>query len=152
LYSLALEMLHEKLQSITTSSTSATMKVQWLIWWNSSTPIKIARKFLKPWSGKDKLTIWLAKANWYAEVRDHLFFIALIFYFYYIHTYSNVAFSLYSSLMHLWTISTPSLPKIISPSPWAVWMVFPPCLHTLSSGTYVIGMQLSLKYSKDISH
>jgi hypothetical protein len=38
------------------------MKVQWLIWWNSSTPTRAAKKFLEAPVGIDKLTNWLAKA------------------------------------------------------------------------------------------
>jgi hypothetical protein len=62
LQSLVPEMLLDKLQLIATSSTNAAMKVQWLIWWNSSTPTRAAKKFLEAPVGIDKLTNWLAKA------------------------------------------------------------------------------------------
>jgi hypothetical protein len=72
LQSLVPEMLLDKLQLIATSSTNAAMKVQWLIWWNSSTSIWVARKFLEALVGEDKLTLWLAKACWYVWMRAHL--------------------------------------------------------------------------------
>jgi hypothetical protein len=72
LYSLAPKMLFEKFQLIATSSANAAMKVQWLTRWNSSAPIRAARRFLEASVGEDKLILWLAKACWYARMRAHL--------------------------------------------------------------------------------
>jgi hypothetical protein len=78
----------------------------------------------------------------------------LIFYFYYIHThtYSNIAFSLYksfdSAVDYFNSIVardnlTLTMDNLDGPST---------LLHTLIIGTYVSGMQISPKYSKDINH
>jgi hypothetical protein len=57
-----------KLQLIATSTASNHMKVSWLVWWNSSTPTRVARKFLDAPVAEDKLSVWLRKACWYAGV------------------------------------------------------------------------------------
>jgi hypothetical protein len=44
--SLQPEMHVDKLQLIATSTANNHMKVSWLVWWNSSTPTRTARKFL----------------------------------------------------------------------------------------------------------
>ena len=57
-----------KLQLIATSTASNHMKISWLVWWNSSTPTRAARKFLDAPIAKDKLLVWLKKACGYAGV------------------------------------------------------------------------------------
>jgi hypothetical protein len=69
--SLQLEMLIGKLQLIATSTASNHMKVTWLIWWNSSTPTRLARRFLEAPVGEERLTPWLGKACWYAGVSSN---------------------------------------------------------------------------------
>jgi hypothetical protein len=66
--SLQLEMHVDKLQLIATSTANNHMKVSWLVWWNSSTPTRAARKFLDAPIGEEKLSPWLGKACWYARI------------------------------------------------------------------------------------
>jgi hypothetical protein len=66
--SLQPEMHVDELQLIATSTASNHMKVLWLVWWNSSTPTQVARKFLDAPVGEEKLSAWLGKACWYAGV------------------------------------------------------------------------------------
>ena len=62
------EMLLEKLQLITTSNASPEKKVQWLVWWNSSSLTRAARKFPASPVSENTLKGWLDKACWYAGV------------------------------------------------------------------------------------
>ena len=64
------DMTIEKLQKVATSAVEPEYKAKWLHWWNSSTMVRIEKKF--PSESPVKVTvleIWLAKASFWAQVQ-----------------------------------------------------------------------------------
>src|SRR5450759_3787772 len=67
-HNLKAEMNLDKLQLIATAAVSSSAKVQWLMWWNSSTLTREALRFPKnPFSDKE-FESWLNKASFWSGV------------------------------------------------------------------------------------
>ena len=62
------ELTIEKLQLIVTARATAAAKIQWLEYFNSSAATREARKIPPKPVNEEKLTLWLHKATFWAEV------------------------------------------------------------------------------------
>lgn len=58
----------EKLQLMVTAKASAAAKIKWLEFFNSSAATREARKIPPKPVNEEKLTVWLHKATFWAEV------------------------------------------------------------------------------------
>ena len=70
------ELTMEKLQLIVTAKASSTAKIRWLQFFNSSAATREARKIPPKPVNEDRLTSWLARATFWAEVYCYVFSIS----------------------------------------------------------------------------